>query len=66
MIGYVEKHGTVYAKAVAAAEEGYPMPQWSEPGPLVRVVRDHAKLSLRDHRKMQVYPASCGFGLLNP
>lgn len=29
-------------------------------------VRDHAKLSLRDHRKMQVYPASCGFGLLNP
>lgn len=37
-IGYVEKHGTVYAKARAAAKEGYPMPEWDEPGPLVRVL----------------------------
>jgi predicted Rossmann fold nucleotide-binding protein DprA/Smf involved in DNA uptake len=36
-IGFVEKHGTVYAKAVAASEEGYPLPEWDEPGPLVRV-----------------------------
>jgi ATP-dependent DNA helicase RecG len=38
LIGYVEKHGTVYAKALAATNEGYPMPEWCEPGPVVRVV----------------------------
>jgi ATP-dependent DNA helicase RecG len=44
-LGYVEKHGTVYAKAVAAAEEGYPIPEWSEPGPIVRVtLQPHPKV----------------------
>jgi len=43
-IGYVEKHGTVYAKARAVAKEGYPMPGWDEPGPLVRVtLKPHPK-----------------------
>lgn len=37
-IDYVEKHGTIYAKALAAAEDGYPLPEWEEPGPVVRVV----------------------------
>lgn len=36
-LGYVEKYGTVYAKAEAAAEAGYPIPEWSEPGPILRV-----------------------------
>jgi ATP-dependent DNA helicase RecG len=36
-LGYVEKHGTAYAKAVAAAERGYPLPEWTEPGPILRV-----------------------------
>lgn len=36
-LGYVEKHGTAYAKAVAAAERGYPLPKWTEPGPILRV-----------------------------
>jgi predicted HTH transcriptional regulator len=43
-LGYVEKHGTVYAKALAASKEGYPIPEWSEPGPLLRVtLRPHPK-----------------------
>ncbi len=47
-IGYVEKHGTVYAKARAAAKKGYPMPKWNEPGPLVRVIlRPHPQASSR-------------------
>jgi ATP-dependent DNA helicase RecG len=36
-LGFVEKHGTAYAKAVAAAEREYPLPQWTEPGPILRV-----------------------------
>jgi predicted HTH transcriptional regulator len=36
-LGYVEKHGTAYAKAVAAEEHGYPLPKWTEPGPILRV-----------------------------
>lgn len=36
-LGYVEKHGTAYAKAVAAAEHGYPLPDWTMPGPILRV-----------------------------
>jgi ATP-dependent DNA helicase RecG len=36
-LGYVEKHGTAYAKALAAAERGYPLPKWTEPGPILRV-----------------------------
>jgi ATP-dependent DNA helicase RecG len=43
-LGYVEKHGTVYAKAVSAAEAGYPIPEWSEPGPIVRAtLQPHPK-----------------------
>lgn len=43
-LGYVEKHGTVYAKALAASKEGYPIPEWSEPGPLLRVtLQPHPK-----------------------
>jgi ATP-dependent DNA helicase RecG len=46
LIGYVEKHGTVYAKALAAAEEGYPVPEWSSPGPIVRVtLKPHGQLT---------------------
>jgi predicted HTH transcriptional regulator len=37
VLGYVEKYGTVYAKAEAAQEAGYPIPEWSEPGPILRV-----------------------------
>lgn len=41
-LGYVEKHGTAYAKAVAASRRGYPLPEWSEPGPILRVtLRPH-------------------------
>jgi ATP-dependent DNA helicase RecG len=36
-LGYVEKHGTAYAKAMAAAQQGYPLPEWTEPGPILRV-----------------------------
>lgn len=36
-LGYVEKHGTAYAKAVAASGRGYPLPEWTEPGPILRV-----------------------------
>jgi ATP-dependent DNA helicase RecG len=36
-LGYVEKHGTAYAKALDAERRGYPVPQWSEPGPILRV-----------------------------
>ncbi|HEU4460969.1 MAG TPA: RNA-binding domain-containing protein [Solirubrobacterales bacterium] len=36
-LGYVEKHGTAYAKAVAAQGRGYPLPEWTEPGPILRV-----------------------------
>lgn len=46
-LGYVEKHGTAYAKALAASREGYPIPEWSEPGPLLRVsLRPHPKALL--------------------
>ena len=73
VIGYVEKHGTVYAKAVAAAEEGYPMPQWSEPGPLVRVtlkphpraladVGSAPKVKQRRNREDEVYEHLLRFG----
>jgi predicted HTH transcriptional regulator len=35
----VEEHGTVYAKSQAVErEEGYPIPEWSVPGSVVRVV----------------------------
>lgn len=37
-LGYVEKHGTAYAKALAASARGYPLPEWSEPGPILRVI----------------------------
>lgn len=41
-LGYVEERGTVYAKALAAAKDGYPLPEWDQPGQLVRVtVRPH-------------------------
>ncbi|HSS43003.1 MAG TPA: RNA-binding domain-containing protein [Solirubrobacterales bacterium] len=41
-LGYVEKHGTAYAKAVAALDRGYPLPEWTEPGPILRVtLRPH-------------------------
>ena len=41
-LGYVEKHGTAYAKAVAASDRGYPLPEWTEPGPILRVtLRPH-------------------------
>jgi predicted HTH transcriptional regulator len=36
-LGYVEKHGTAYAKAITASARGYPLPAWSEPGPILRV-----------------------------
>lgn len=46
-LGYVEKHGTVYAKALAASKEGYPIPEWSEPGPILRVtLQPHPKALL--------------------
>jgi ATP-dependent DNA helicase RecG len=50
-IGYVEKHGTVYAKARAAAAEGYPIPKWSEPGPLVRVTLKPHPSALSEERR---------------
>jgi predicted HTH transcriptional regulator len=54
-IGYVEKHGTVYAKALAAAEQDYPLPVWEEPGPVVRVVlRPHPRaLNVEEPPKRQ-------------
>jgi ATP-dependent DNA helicase RecG len=51
LIGYVEKHGTIYAKALASSKEGYPVPDWSEPGPLVRV-------TLLPHPNASVAPAA--------
>ncbi len=43
-LGYVEKHGTAYAKALAASERGYPLPEWTEPGPILRVtLRPHSQ-----------------------
>lgn len=49
-LGYVEKHGTAYAKATAAAERGYPLPQWTEPGPILRVTLRPHPLALSDGR----------------
>lgn len=44
VLGYVEKHGTAYAKALAASERGYPLPEWTEPGPILRVtLRPHSQ-----------------------
>ena len=37
-LGLIEEHGTAFAKAVAAEKDGYPIPDWSQPGQLVRVV----------------------------
>lgn len=42
-LNYMEKRGTVWAKALEAERQGYPLPEWSEPGPIVRVtMRPHA------------------------
>jgi ATP-dependent DNA helicase RecG len=47
-LGYVEKHGTAYAKAVAAQDRGYPLPEWTELGPILRVtLRPHGQRPAR-------------------
>lgn len=48
-LGYVEKHGTAYAKALVALNRGYPLPEWTEPGPILRVtLKPHPQSAVVD------------------
>lgn len=37
-LNYIERRGSAWAKALGAEEHGYPLPEWTEPGPMVRVI----------------------------
>lgn len=46
VLGLIEEHGTAFAKARVAERDGYPLPEWNQPGQLVRVIlRPHSAVS---------------------